>query len=321
MESKPRSDAGTLLASLRCDNLPTYEICQECCDTRSGPSARRRRWLSFFDPMGDTDILWRMTREGKRSPLQRSSLPQAGESLGDAALDLFLNGFLIYFSMGLTLVVVAVIEWWYWWLRKPLSPWFWTAFAVMLCAIAAWRYARIKPQLQRLRQGRRGEREVGRMLEELRALGYTVFHDLPDDGVGGGRFNVDHALIGPGGVFAIETKTWSKPAEGRAEVDYDGQRVLVAGMTPERDPVVQAQASADHVAEILKRMTARDVFVRPVVLFPGWWVNPQPRGCRTWVLNPKSLRAFLANEPNRLTREDVALFNERLTLHLSAGEP
>jgi hypothetical protein len=29
--------------------------------------------------------------------------------------------------------------------------------------------------------------------------------------MGSGGFNVDHILIGPGGVFAIETKTRTKP--------------------------------------------------------------------------------------------------------------
>ena len=46
------------------------------------------------------------------------------------------------------------------------------------------------------------------MLEDLRAQGYAVFHDIPGDG-----FNVDHALIGPAGIFAIETKTRAKPAD------------------------------------------------------------------------------------------------------------
>jgi len=185
--------------------------------------------------------------------------------------------------------------------------------ALILGVFSLWHWFRIKPQLNALVQGMRGEREVGRMLDGLRSLGYTVFHDIPGDG-----FNIDHALIGPGGIFAVETKTWSKPDGRRAEVDYDGKRVLVDGHAPERDPVAQAEAVGDHLRDILKRMTDREIAVRPVLLFPGWWTNPQPRNARVWVLHPKALRSFLSNESVKLSREDVALFVDRLTLHLSS---
>lgn len=51
--------------------------------------------------------------------------------------------------------------------------------------------------------GLRGERAVGKALEEL-PPGYRVIHDLDI-----GRGNVDHVVIGPSGVFAIETKVWN----------------------------------------------------------------------------------------------------------------
>jgi hypothetical protein len=259
-----------------------------------------------------------MPQKGKRSPFPRPSLPQAGESLGNEAEELFFNGFVLFFAMGSTLAVVAAVEWFYWWMGKPILPWFWTTFAGVLCGIATVQFFRIRPQLERLWLGRRGEREVGRMLEELRAVGYKVFHDIPGEGTGG-RFNVDHALIGPGGVFSLETKTWSRPpaGTGRAEIDYDGERVLIAGMMPDGNPVAQAQACADHLRDILKRTTGRAVNVRPVLLFPGWYVHRRVRDPRTWVLNPKELQGFLRNEPSRLTREDIALYADRVEQHLS----
>jgi hypothetical protein len=252
-----------------------------------------------------------MPKKGKRSPFPRPSLPQAGESLGDAAIDLYMDKFLYYVAVAGSFAVVAFAEWVMRWTGGQLTPWFWTTFAIAATLFATYRYFRIKPQLERLRQGVRGEREVGRMFEDLRALGYKVFHDIPGDG-----FNVDHALIGPAGVFAIETKTWSMPEKGRAEIDYDGQQVIVNGMEPDRNPVAQAEACASHLRDILKRMTDREVAVRPVVLFPGWWVNQKVRECRAWVLNPKALPAFLKKEQSRLTPEDAALFADRLTRHL-----
>ena len=52
--------------------------------------------------------------------------------------------------------------------------------------------------------------------------------------------------------------------------------------------------------------------MRPVVLFPGWYITRQPRDARVWVLNPKAFRSFLKNEAIKLSREEIALFVDRL---------
>src|SRR5690606_28171996 len=118
------------------------------------------------------------------------------------------------------------------------NPWPQVVLGALLLGVGALDLYRRWPTLRNLRLGIRGEREVGRMLEETRRLGYHVFHDIPGEG-----FNVDHALIGPGGIFAIETKAVSKRKSRDAKVDYDGKRVLLDGHAPDRDPIAQAQAS------------------------------------------------------------------------------
>jgi hypothetical protein len=70
-----------------------------------------------------------------------------------------------------------------------------------------------------LRLGLEGERTVGHALEELRVYGYQVFHDIP-----GNKFNIDHVIAGPAGIFTIETKTRSKPGDG------DGLERAVQGL-------------------------------------------------------------------------------------------
>ncbi len=54
-----------------------------------------------------------------------------------------------------------------------------------------------------LRSGIRGEERVAQVLAVLEPEGYEVLHDL-DTGHG----NADHVLVGPTGVFVIETKDW-----------------------------------------------------------------------------------------------------------------
>jgi hypothetical protein len=134
-----------------------------------------------------------------------------------------------------------------------------------------------------------------------------VIHDVVGDG-----FNIDHVVIGPGGVYSIETKTFSKRIEGT--VSFDGKSLKAAGYSPDRDPIVQGKAQAYWLKQLLAESTGRNVFVRPVVLFPGWFVEAEKGAMKDfWVLNPKALPQFLANEPETLSAEDVRL----LTFHLS----
>jgi Nuclease-related domain len=55
-------------------------------------------------------------------------------------------------------------------------------------------------------RGAHGERHTARLLDRLIRDGYMVFHDLamPDSAA-----NVDHLVIGPSGVFVIDSKQWS----------------------------------------------------------------------------------------------------------------
>jgi Nuclease-related domain len=53
---------------------------------------------------------------------------------------------------------------------------------------------------------RRRERHTARLLDRLTRDGYVVFHDLA---VPGSLANVDHLVIGPTGVFVIDSKQWT----------------------------------------------------------------------------------------------------------------
>jgi hypothetical protein len=65
------------------------------------------------------------------------------------------------------------------------------------------------------RRGARGERATARRLRGLQRAGWTVFHDVA---LQGSRANLDHLLIGPGGVFVIDSKYY----RGRIRVGRDG---------------------------------------------------------------------------------------------------
>lgn len=73
-----------------------------------------------------------------------------------------------------------------------------------------------------------GERALGEELNQLLANGWSVFHDAEfSDNPGTKSFNVDHVVVGTGGLFAIETKTRRKKikhskSDPKNEVIFNG---------------------------------------------------------------------------------------------------
>jgi Nuclease-related domain len=76
-----------------------------------------------------------------------------------------------------------------------------------VAALVGWRL-RFRPseQARTWQRGAHGERRTARLLDRLTRDGYVVFHDLA---IPGSPANVDHLVIGPSGVFVIDSKQWS----------------------------------------------------------------------------------------------------------------
>ena len=65
------------------------------------------------------------------------------------------------------------------------------------------------------RRGAAGERRTARLLAPLERQGWAVLHDLATPN---SQANIDHLIIGPGGVLAIDSKYY----RGRLRLDTDG---------------------------------------------------------------------------------------------------
>ena len=71
----------------------------------------------------------------------------------------------------------------------------------------------------------------------------------------------------------------------------------------------------------MSECTGRKFEVRPVIVFPGWFVEQTGQSLRQiWVLELKALPKFLENEPQRLNTEDVALASDHLARFVRRGE-
>jgi len=253
-------------------------------------------------------------KRNRRSPLKETLLRYAGQSL-DEELERVTGKVMEYCLLPVFMIVVAGYEWSQWYFHVPFQPWFLPVVAILLGVYSAIRIIPLLRLRRNLKQGRDGERWVGQQLETLHAQGFKVLHDIPS-----GRGNVDHILIGPKGIFTIETKTISKP-EGQAEIHYDGNGVLINGIAPDRNPILQAKAESLWLHGLIEERTGKNFPVRPIVVYPGWYISKQPHGAEVWVLNEKALTSFLDQEEVRLQPEDVELAYACLSHYVRSSTP
>ncbi|WP_306332145.1 nuclease-related domain-containing protein [Streptomyces sp. KL109B] len=107
--------------------------------------------------------------------------------------------------------------------------------------------------------GLEGERRVGNELRRLENSGWRVLHGIPlPNGA-----DIDHLLIGPGGVFAINTK------------HHDGKSVWVGDEMaridhgPARPYARASKAEAQRVRAVLELYVDFDVPVEPAIVLVG----------------------------------------------------
>jgi len=126
---------------------------------------------------------------------------------------------------------------------------------VLALAFCLWTWWKGLNHVERFFKGARGEEKVSGILESL-PTGYHVFNDFAV----GGRSRIDHVVVGPGGVFAIETKFWS------GQVTVEDGHILLDGRLPSRSPLDQAVKEAAAVRATLAR-AGWEGSVTPVLAF------------------------------------------------------
>ncbi len=237
----------------------------------------------------------RFKKRHRRSPLTHQLLRSPGEELSKKIEDVNteIDSHLLVFS---TLPLAVFISY------LLLSPHSKTPrnpildLAVILAPFLLWMLWKIVKLMgirYKLRLGLDGERAVGQELNQLMLKGCRVYHDFPAEG-----FNIDHIVIGPKGVFAVETKARAKPDKGRgdkdARVEYDGKALNFPDWK-ETKPLLQAEHQAKWLGRWISSAVGEKVDVKPVIALPGWYVHRTGRG-RVMVINGKEAH-FMAGRP------------------------
>ena len=227
----------------------------------------------------------------KTSPIKKTPLRTAGQSIGEEINRIKTEDLVPYIGVSVFMVGSIIFEWYRWITELPPRPLAISVVAMMFIAYSGYKISKFRKQIENLKLALQGERAVGEYLDRFRAKGFRLFNDVV-----AGDFNIDHILIGNKGIYTIETKTISKFKKGSQTIKYDGETISVNGQIPDRDPIVQAKAQASWIKDLLRDLTGKTLKVKPVVLYPGWFVEKQPRGADVWVLSPKALDSFIENE-------------------------
>ena len=187
-------------------------------------------------------------------------------------------------------------------LRRPA---FWLTFAIIFTILSAIWFWRLFPIARRFNRGERGERHVADVLDELRSDGYRPIHDIVGD-----KFNVDHVLVGPGGVFAIETKYRS----GNGQITFRStEGVFVGNRLEEKDCLRQARANAKATSDLIYENCGRREWVMPIVVFVGdWKIKNKWRDTNVRVFTPDRLLDYIRDQQPQLTRTEIQLIASHL---------
>lgn len=225
-------------------------------------------------------FVYQRGKRGRRSPLSGMLLRSPGQTLLTQIEGITdeINSDLFGLIMAPLMVFSIALGQLYFGLLKPniwiFGIYIFSTLAIMLFIVR--KLSRHLSQRHNLHLGLESELAVGQELNHLMREGYYVYHDFPAE-----NFNIDHVAVGPGGIFAIETKGRFKPDKGRgtydATVSFDG-KVLRFPEWEDRKFLEQARRQADWLKKWTSSAIGENVEARPVLALPGWFIDQKARG-------------------------------------------
>jgi hypothetical protein len=167
------------------------------------------------------------------------------------------------------------------------------------------------------------QKRTRRQLNKLDRAGYRAMHARP---IPESEDQIDHLVVGPAGVFAIDSEDWNK----RLPVRTKNARQLWHGPYSKKDRLEHAQWEAQRAADLLSGETGKPVSVRPAMAVYGPRIPWDVATIRDVdVFSGPRLRKYLRRrarngEVRPLTDEEIErIFKaaNKAFPHFSAGSP
>ncbi len=151
----------------------------------------------------------------------------------------------------------------------------------------------VKKRAKDADRGAHAEEVVSERLMNL-PDGYHVFHDIAFDG-----FNIDHIVVGPGGIFLVETKSH------KGKIDAQGDTLLLDGAQPPKNFLNQTWSQTFQLRDFLKKQTSKEWNVKPILCFTRAFVSIRTQVKGITVVNKKYLTTYLSKQQQSLNSENI----------------
>lgn len=280
--------------------------------------------LPIFIALTIVVILFQREKRGRRTPLTGDLLRGPGESLrnGIDKISEKIDDSLLHLFF-LCLPPLVLMQAFIYFTDKNIQLWHLIIVMLLYFLLIFWGTSRIYKLIKQRRNlylGLDAETAVGQELNHLMLHGCRVYHDFPAE-----RFNIDHIVIGPGGVVAVETKGRAKSDKGggsaEAKVISNGEYLRFPHWR-EKNPIIQARRQAVWLQKWLTSAVGQTVKVRPALAVAGWYVERTKNG-DVLVFSGKN-PVFLSN-PNitgdRLSPEMIQRIVHQVELRCRDVEP
>ena len=173
------------------------------------------------------------------------------------------------------------------------------------------RVRRLIHKSRELNRGKCCQTRIAEALDELRKFGYCVFDDLKRDG-----YHLDHVIVGPTGVFAIETKFGNdvvNAASDQHELRGANANSLAEESIGKKDSRKSAHNNAIKVDQIIKGDCEFDGWIWPLVVIAGEWrVQNDPSTAEARLFTKETLVRHIVDQPTRLTSTEINLIASHL---------
>lgn len=155
-------------------------------------------------------------------------------------------------------------------------------------------------------KGEKGEKIVSRHIKGL-PNGYHIFEDVT---IPNGKGNIDHLVIGPTGIFVIETKNYSGSFQIYGDKWKRKNRFSYSNI--KSSPGKQAKRNSFDLSKLLnsKKVVKRKIWVNAVVslLCEDFKVMKKPKYYS--IVRPEDVPKFILNYKDKIDKETVvSVFN------------
>lgn len=201
-----------------------------------------------------------------------------------------------------------------WWLLPRFGHVVGPFAAGISVGMAVWVWDDPPEYIAKWRRGRDGERRTEKALKKLKSEGWLAFHDREGD-----RGNLDHVLIGPGGVFLLDSKNLA----GTINLDDSGLTTSFTDAPRDGFTYTHLGNSMKHAAATLKerleeQTTTLRLWVQAVVVIWGTFEQQPTEQDKVVYLHGDALTTWLSGRHDRLSPRDRSLIELAMRAELVA---